>query len=84
MESSFEAPHDTGNTDFGETLSGYVYPPLTGYYIFTIASDDNGELWLSSNNSPANLSEIAYVTSATGYRDWSNPANGGQRRPRST
>ena len=32
-------------------------------------------LWLSTNSSPANLTEIAYVTSSTGYRDWSNPNN---------
>ncbi len=56
-------------------LCGYVYPPTTGYYIFTIASDDNGQLWLSTNSSPANLAEIAYVSSATGYRDWSNANN---------
>ena len=74
MESSFEAPHATGNTDYGETLSGYVYPPTTGSYIFTIASNDASELWLSTNNSPANVSEIAYVSNGTGYRNWSDAA----------
>jgi hypothetical protein len=75
LMSSFEAPYNTGTTDSGEQLCGYVYPPTTGYYVFTIASDDNGALWLSTNSSPANLTEIAYVASSTGYRDWSNPNN---------
>ena len=74
-ETSFEAPHSTGNTNYGETLSGYVYPPTTGYYIFTIASDDSSQLWLSTNNSPAGLVEIAWVSTSTGYRQWSNPSN---------
>ena len=74
-ETSFEAPHSTGNTNYGETLSGYVYPPTTGYYIFTIASDDSSQLWLSTNNSPAGLVEIAWVSTSTGYRQWSNASN---------
>ena len=74
-ETSFEAPHSTGNTNYGETLSGYVYPPTTGYYIFTIASDNSSQLWLSTNNSPAGLVEIAWVSTSTGYRQWSNASN---------
>ena len=48
---------------------------MTGYYTFWIASDDNGELWLSTNDNPANKVKIAYVTSWTGSRDWSNADN---------
>jgi hypothetical protein len=73
-ETSFEAPANNGPGG-GEELYGYLCPPITGYYIFTIASDDNGQLWLSTNKSPANLAEIAYVTSSTGYRDWNNVNN---------
>ena len=75
METSFEAPHNTGNIDYGERLSGYLDPPTTGYYIFTIASSDQGQLWLSTNNNPANVQEIASVSTYTGYRDWSNANN---------
>ena len=78
-ESSFEAPYTTrGNINYGERLRGYIYPPTTGYYIFTISSGDGGQLWLSSNASPANLVEIAQVETATGYRDWSNVNNPNQ------
>ena len=77
METSFEAPHDFAD-NYGERLRGYLYPPTTGYYIFTIASDDNGQLWLSTNDSPANMVEIAHVDSWTGYRDWSNVNNANQ------
>jgi hypothetical protein len=48
---------------------------MTGYYTFWIASDDSGELWLSTNDNPANKVKIAYVTTATGSRDWNNSNN---------
>ena len=76
LVTSFEAPYyNTGNTNGGETLSGYITPPTTGYYIFTLAAGDTGQLWLSSNSSPANLEEIAEIDTNTGYRDWSNVGN---------
>ena len=47
LVTSFEAPYyNTGNTNGGETLSGYITPPTTGYYIFTLAAGDTGQLWL--------------------------------------
>jgi hypothetical protein len=48
----------------------YVYPPATGSYTFWLASDDNGELYLSTNANPANASRIAYVSGWTNSREW--------------
>ena len=48
-----EAPSNW-NDNFGSRLSGWLVPPVTGDYIFWIASDDNGELWLSTDDDPAN------------------------------
>jgi hypothetical protein len=31
---SFEAPFNTGQVDYGERIEGYVYPPTTGNYVF--------------------------------------------------
>ncbi|MGA2033900.1 MAG: lamin tail domain-containing protein, partial [Thermoguttaceae bacterium] len=72
---SFEAPYNTGVSDYGQRVQGYIYPPTTGSYVFWIASDDNSQLWLSTNNSPGNAVEIAYVSSWTSYRAWATYAS---------
>ncbi|KAL3811578.1 hypothetical protein ACHAXA_006863 [Cyclostephanos tholiformis] len=40
--------------NFGVRIKGWLVPPISGSYQFWIASDDNGEFWLSSNDDPAN------------------------------
>ncbi|WP_337045176.1 Ig-like domain-containing protein, partial [Emticicia sp. 17c] len=56
--------------NFGGRIVGYIAPSITGTYYFWISSDDNGELWLSTDSNPANKSKIAYHTSWTSPRDW--------------
>ncbi len=65
----FEMPNNQGN-NFGLRMKGYICPPTTGNYIFWIASDDNSELWLSTNSSTANKIKIAYHTGFTNSRQW--------------
>ncbi|MBL7739475.1 MAG: fibronectin type III domain-containing protein [Chitinophagaceae bacterium] len=65
----FEIPVNSGN-NYGMRVYGYICPPTTGSYTFWIASDDNGELWLSTSSSPANKVRIAYHTSNTSSRQW--------------
>ena len=65
----FEMPTNLGN-NIGVRMNGYICPPATGNYIFWIASDASGELWLSTTNSPANKVRIAFNTNATNYRQW--------------
>ena len=67
---SFEAPFNTGQVDYGERIEGYVYPPTTGSYTFWIASDDNSQLWLSTDANPNDAVQIASVASYTNYRQW--------------
>ncbi|MGV8964224.1 MAG: PA14 domain-containing protein [Candidatus Saccharimonadaceae bacterium] len=55
---------------YGARIAGYICAPSTGSYTFWIASDDNGELWLSSNDLPANKQKIAYHNGYTGAREW--------------
>jgi fibronectin type 3 domain-containing protein len=47
--------------NYGTSIRGYVIPPVNGSYVFWIASDANSELWLSTNNNPANAVLIAYI-----------------------
>ena len=65
----FEGPLNTLD-EYGTRIHGFLYPPVTGQYRFWISSDDNGELWLSSDESPANISRIANVPVWTNSREW--------------
>ena len=62
---SFEAPTNWAD-NYGTRLRGYITAPVTGSYTFWIASDDNSELWLSSNDNPANKVRIASVARLDG------------------
>ncbi len=56
----FDAPRDIGD-NYGTRVFGWVHAPVTGDYRFHIHSDDNSELWLSTNESPDNRRMIAGV-----------------------
>jgi len=66
---SFEAPTDWAD-NYGTRVRGYITAPNTGSFVFWVASDDNSELWLSTNDAPANISRIAYVSDWTTSREW--------------
>lgn len=65
----FGTPNYTG-TDYGSRIRAYLCVPVSGSYVFFIASDDASELWLSTDDNPANKVRIAYVTSA--LKTWSD------------
>jgi M6 family metalloprotease-like protein len=65
----FEAPTNWAD-NYGTRIIGYLHAPITGVYTFWIASDDNGELWLSTTDSPNNKRRIAYVPGWTNSRQW--------------
>lgn len=57
----------------GAAMRGYVLPPTSGDYTFWIASQDNGELWLSTSTHPAGMTLIASIRGegeGTGPREW--------------
>ena len=70
----FEMPVNTGN-NLGVRMNGYICPPTTGNYVFWIASDASGELWLSTSANPLNKTRIAFNTNATKYREWNKFAS---------
>ncbi|HRI15100.1 MAG TPA: PA14 domain-containing protein, partial [Verrucomicrobiota bacterium] len=65
----FEAPTDVLE-QYGQRLHGYIVPPVTGNYTFWIASDDNGSLLLSTDETPAKARQIAQVPEWTSSRQW--------------
>jgi hypothetical protein len=66
--SDFEAPDSPGD-NFGQRIRGWIEAPQTGSYTFWIASDDQGQLFLSSSDRPETKRLIAEVL------NWVDPHN---------
>jgi hypothetical protein len=71
---TLEGPTNWANY-YGTRIRGYLYPPADGNYTFWIASDDKSELWLSTDDNPANTAKIAYVPGWTESREWNKDPN---------
>ena len=69
----FEAPTDV-EEGYGQRMHGYIVPPTTGSYTFWISSDDEGALYLSTDENPVRSRLIANVPGWTGSRQWGNYA----------
>lgn len=65
-----ESPQNLGVL-YGQKLSGWLVPPVTGSYTFYMASDDEGELWLSTNATVASKVKILTMTPWTTFRKYS-------------
>jgi hypothetical protein len=64
---------------YGTRLTGFLIPPVDGNYTFYMHSDDNGELWLSTDDQPANAVMIAREPTWAARRDWVGESGGGGR-----
>lgn len=56
--------------NYGSRIYGWLFPPETGDYTFWVAGDDNCELWLSTDEDPANVQMIANVGTWTAHQEW--------------
>ena len=63
---SFEAPRDVAD-GYGARMRGFLYPPANGDYTFMIASDDESDLFLSTDASPDSRQLVAFT------REWTEP-----------
>jgi hypothetical protein len=70
----FEAPSNVAD-NYGQRVRGYICAPLTGNYTFYIASDDDAELWLSTDENVATKRKIASVSGWTYSREWTKYAS---------
>jgi hypothetical protein len=57
-------------TNYGSRWRGYVCVPATGNYTFFISSDDQSELWLSTDEQVNNKRLIASVSGHTPFGDY--------------
>ncbi|AMR26981.1 hypothetical protein A0257_07575 [Hymenobacter psoromatis] len=61
-----ESAYNIGD-NYGARIRGYICPPQSGSYTFQIAGDDDCQLWLSTDDTPANKVQLA------GFSGWTNP-----------
>ena len=67
--SKFEGPVDWAD-NYGIRARGYLYPPANGDYTFWISGDDYIELYLSTDDDPANMAMICEVPGWTPAQVW--------------
>ncbi len=66
----FEANEGDEYDNYFGQLTAYFIPPTTGDYVFFMSSDDHGELWLSTDEDPANKKRIAVEPTWNDRRNW--------------
>src|SRR5262249_46866924 len=66
---SLEGPVNAAD-NYGARIRGYIHPLITGAYTFWLAADDGGDLLLSTDDTPANATRIAFVDGWTNSREW--------------
>eukprot|EP00804_Cyclotella_cryptica_P021725 CCRYP_012889-RB/>CCRYP_012889-RB protein AED:0.02 eAED:0.02 QI:1920/1/1/1/1/0.8/5/578/694 len=68
-----ESPSNIAD-NYGIRVKGWLVPPVSGSYQFWIASDDNGEFWLSTDNDSAHKVKICQVVDWASSREWDKSA----------
>ena len=60
---------EDSQTEYGQTIAGFLSPARSGSYRFAIASDDSSELWLSPSENPNEKQLIAsvFIEGTTGW-----------------
>jgi hypothetical protein len=56
--------------NYGLRARAYLSPPADGEYTFWVSGDDNCQLWLSTDESPANAVKVAEVAGWTPAETW--------------
>ncbi|MHC4726442.1 MAG: PA14 domain-containing protein [Planctomycetota bacterium] len=56
--------------NYGTRARGYIYPPVSGDYNLWISGDDFCELWLSTDDDPANITMVASVPGWSAQYEW--------------
>ncbi|MFO1497737.1 MAG: hypothetical protein U1G07_04975 [Verrucomicrobiota bacterium] len=65
----FHVPVEQG-ANYAERVSGFFIPATTGNYVFFVASDDDSDLFLSTDDNPANKRLIAQETAWSNDLEW--------------
>ncbi len=65
----FESGRDVAD-GYHAIMRGWLVPPQSGDYTFYLSSDDVSQLWLSTDEDPANATQIANEPQWNGARNW--------------
>ena len=68
-------PPGSVRDSYGWQAIGYLHPPETGAYQFYIATDDNSELYLSTDETPGNATLIVNEPSWSGVRAYNRSSS---------
>ncbi len=74
---SFETAVNDGINNYGQKVSGFFIPPVTTNYTFFVTSDDQSDLYISTDADPANKRLVAQETVWSNTRDWTTDDGGG-------
>ena len=69
-------PVNDNINNYAQRLSGLFVPPVSGNYTFFVCSDDDSDLFLSTDNTPVNKRLIAQETGWSGSRNWTGVGGG--------
>jgi Fn3 associated len=72
---SFEAPSGQGS-DYAQRLSGLFIPAQTANYVFFLCSDDDSDLFLSTDSTAAHKHLIGQETAWSNSREWLSSGGG--------
>jgi hypothetical protein len=61
-----------GINNYARRMAGWYLPPTSGNYVFFVCSDDDSDLFLSTDATSANKQLIAQETSWSNSRNWTN------------
>jgi hypothetical protein len=68
---SFYANNGNWKDNYVSRTRGYITAPVSGWYKFNISGDDNVDLYLSTNDQPAQKQRIASICGWTNNAEWS-------------
>ncbi len=63
------------SVDNAQRIRGFICPPQTGIYTFWVASDEDSQLWLSTNANQSNKRLIANVKGSSRANQWNKYAS---------
>ena len=75
---NFELSENIGN-QYGVRMRGFLVPPASGQYRFSVCGDDGVELWLSADESPARMKRLVAYGACIPKNQWT--ARGDQQSP---
>ena len=66
---------DGAGEQYGQRLTGWLVPPLTGTYVFYLAADDAAQVFISTDDSPYNKQLIVAEPTWDSYRCWARTSS---------